>query len=337
MFTFDGSKDSTDNILNSHAYLQEELKQVEPHIWANPSLIPALIAYSMADEKLREEYNKEMAVTPWKNEARNDVTKQVNAFQREGTIMVNHVRTCCIPCNEVITNVLTARKAVEARNRSNTAAWVKANTGTLVHVNFMDARSAQEEEEEPRYKGASQLHASRFSGCFICGEDGHFIRDCNVSPEEARCSWSKCKGKGHLVKACRKKIASETTTPHLPKGQSRERKQGRSRSETRGQSSSPGRKPKEGRGRNTEKKKGGSQTKPKSKSRSKSSDSRKSSKERKKNGRKAGEKVAEVNLMEDEEEQSNPEEEYAEGYGTEYESESVPGKCAQIHKSGEMK
>merc|ERR1711963_126007 len=124
-------------------------------------------------------------------------------------------------------------------------------------------------------KGSSLLHPSRFSGCFICGEDGHFVRDCNVSQEEAKCSWPKCKAKGHLVKACRKKMASETSTPHLPKGQSRDRRQGRSRSESRGKSASPEKKTKEGRGRKTEKKKATTAARPKSRSRSKSADSRK--------------------------------------------------------------
>ena len=48
---------------------------METHIWAKPNLIAALIVYSMADEKLREEYNREMTQSLYVNEVRDDAAR----------------------------------------------------------------------------------------------------------------------------------------------------------------------------------------------------------------------------------------------------------------------
>ena len=121
-FTFDGSKDSTANIMNSIDYLEMEIRKVDPTLWKNPELIATTIMYTMADYELREEYAEEMRQTIWIQEAVDDTSKQTGPrqaeYHRKGVMLVNGKLKVEYPCVDVICKVLDAREKMEARHRT---------------------------------------------------------------------------------------------------------------------------------------------------------------------------------------------------------------------------
>ena len=319
-FTFDGTKDKTEDIYNSMTLLTTEIAKTEAEIWNRPPLVAAIITYAMADDKLREEYLKEMKRSVWIRKAEDNPTMQTDIdhhnYYRKGASLnpyrgMNKPSECIYPCIDVITKVLDTRLATEARARNNALAWGKSNEGKMVHVNFMGAAGAAAQEEAQGYQGNKPLHHSRFPGCYTCGNDGHYGKDCNISREEAMCTWGPCGDKkGHLIKACKRRIASETNTPDQPRGASG----GRSGPESRETSRSPGRK-EESRGRKAVKTR--IQTREKTRSRSRSKEDKKDKK------RKPARATVDVNHME-----AASQQEEEQQYETEYETEESADESA---------
>ena len=139
-----------------------------------------------------------MSKTVWKQAAVDDPNLQKGGnsrnFLRMGVMADRQGKDVCeLPCAEVITKVLEARKKTEARNRSNATAWGRTTEGKVIHVNFMDARTTANEDKPTGYQGSTPLHQSRFPGCFTCGDEGHFSRECNVDRDDARCTWPACR------------------------------------------------------------------------------------------------------------------------------------------------